>query len=75
MNLVLNLRCGASCRVWLSGLVKMLIVWLVVFSVGATKSVNALNTGSADLRISNEYVVPPANLASSPYPEWAHYHW
>ena len=23
----------------------------------------------------NVFVVPPANLEPSPYPEWAHYHW
>lgn len=23
----------------------------------------------------DRYVVPPARLAPSPYPEWAHYHW
>ena len=23
----------------------------------------------------DRYVIPPARLAPSPYPEWAHYHW
>lgn len=41
------------------------VFWLILLALGWI-----LPDAAAD-----RYVVPPARLAPSPYPEWAHYHW
>ena len=54
-------------------IVDLLLCELFFASIGAATGVEVPE--SAADQVIDRYVIPPANLATAPYPEWAHHHW